>query len=72
MREHLPHLVINKNKWCWKTMIDHSADGIRDQFGFLSGHNWANLEIPFLTDLLSRQLNTTRGHRIGFRVVADR
>src|SRR5262245_33105654 len=46
-REHLPHLIINKNKWRWKTMIDHSVDGIRHQFGFLSGNNRTNLEIPF-------------------------
>src|SRR5215813_2670975 len=29
-RKHSPHLIINKGKWCWKTMIYHSADRIRD------------------------------------------
>jgi hypothetical protein len=40
-------------------MIDHSADGIRDQFGFLSRHNWVDLEIPFFKNLLSHLLNIT-------------
>src|SRR5262245_14510997 len=71
-REHLPHLIINKNKCGWKTMPDYSACGIRDQFCFLSGHNKTDLEIPFLNDLLSHHLKVRRGHRIGLHVSAKR
>src|SRR6516165_4397152 len=67
-REHLPHLIINKDKWCWKSMIDHSEDGIREQFGFLSWDNWPNLEISLLKDLLFRLMNIRRGHRIRLHV----
>src|SRR5215813_2124623 len=67
-REHLPHLIVNKDKCCWKTMVDHSTDGIRHQFGLLSRHNWANLEIPFLKDLLPHLLNIMWGHRVGLHV----
>src|SRR4029450_7391967 len=28
--EHLPHLIINKNKWGWKTMLDYGACSTRD------------------------------------------
>src|SRR5215471_11501560 len=63
-KEHLPHLIINKDKRRWKTMIDHGTDGICYQLGFLSRHNWANLEISFIKDLLSRFQNIAWGHRI--------
>src|SRR5262245_6523798 len=67
-KEHLPHLIINKDKWCWKTIIDHGADGIRYQLAFRCRHNWANLEISFLKDLLSRLQNIAWGHRIRLHV----